>query len=155
MLTRIVKKPSDDTPESPWLDLRRLADVDVTSEDPEWPVAGIFACEASKAWIAGTSGIQVIQVHFYRPLRLTRIHLVCEEHTDTRTQEFVLRWRAADSAQVVDIVRQQFTFAPPGTTQQSEMYRVNLDDVSLLQLTIAPDISGGKAVATIQRFCAS
>jgi hypothetical protein len=49
-------------------------------------------------------------------------------------------------------VRQQFTFAPPGTTREREDYAVNLVDVSALELSIVPDISGGDAVATLQQF---
>jgi hypothetical protein len=53
----------------------------------------------------------------------------------------------------VEILRQQFTFAPPDTIIEREDYRVHLIDVSELALSITPDISGGQAIATLQEFC--
>jgi hypothetical protein len=78
---------------------------------------------------------------------------VFEETTMTRTQEFVLRWQAAAGRQSADIVRQQFTFAPPGTTTEREDYRVDLVDASALELSITPHIGGGHSIATLQQFC--
>jgi hypothetical protein len=135
-----------------WLDLRDLADVDVTSEDAVSPVERLFDDDAPTAWRAGLPGRQTIRLRFHRPVRITRIRVMFEETTTTRTQEFVLRWRRNDGDRDVDIVRQQFTFAPPGTTREREDYAVNLVDVSALELSIVPDISGGDAVATLQQF---
>ncbi len=120
-----------------WLDLIPLADVDVTSEHPAR---------------AAAPGVQTIRLRFRRPVRLTGIRLVFKEAAVTRTQEFVLRWQAAGARASVDIVRQQFTFAPPGTTTEREDYRVDLDEVSALELSITPQIGGGDAIATLQQF---
>jgi len=135
-----------------WLDLRDLADVDVTSEDAVSPVERLFDDDTPTAWRAGLPGRQTIRLRFHRPIRITHIRVMFEETTTTRTQEFVLRWRRNDGDRDVDIVRQQFTFAPPGTTREREDYAVNLVDVSALELSIVPDISGGDAVATLQQF---
>jgi hypothetical protein len=135
-----------------WLDLRDLADVDVTSEDAVSPVEHLFDDDAPTAWRAGLPGRQTIRLRFHRPVRITRIRVMFEETTTMRTQEFVLRWRRNDGDRDVDIVRQQFTFAPPGTTREREEYAVNLVDVSALELSIVPDISGGDAVATLEQF---
>ena len=109
--------------------------------------------DAPIPWRAAAPGVQTIRLRFRRPVRLTGIRLVFEETAVTRTQEFVLRWQAAGAQPSVDIVRQQFTFAPPGTTTESEYYRVDLDEVSALELSITPHIGGGDAIATLQQFC--
>jgi hypothetical protein len=136
-----------------WLDLTQLADVDVTSEQPASPIEGVFACDVPAAWRAAVPGVQTIRLRFRRPVRLTRIRLLFEETAVMRTQEFVLRWRAAGAARDVDILRQQFTFAPPNTTTEREDYRVDLVDASALELSITPHISGGHSIATLQQFC--
>jgi hypothetical protein len=46
-------------------------------------------------------------------------------------------------------VRQQYTFSPPGTSEQVEEYQVNLAGVTILELHLIPDISGGSAHATL------
>jgi hypothetical protein len=43
------------------------------------------------------------------------------------------------------MLRQQYTFSPPGASREVEAYIVNLDGVTALELTIVPDISGGDA----------
>ena len=48
-----------------------------------------------------------------------------------------------------EILRQQFTFSPPGTTLEVEDYVVNLQGVTVLELRIVPDISRGDARASL------
>ena len=79
-------------------------------------------------------------------------NLILEESAHARTQEFVLRWRASGAARDAEIVRQQFTFAPAGTTREREEYSVDLDQVVALELLIVPDISGGEARATFEKL---
>jgi len=76
--------------------------------------------------------------------------LVFEDDETIRTQEFVLRWSPASQERLRAIVRQQWNFGPPVTVREVEVYRVDLPDVSLLELTIVPDISGGAARASLK-----
>lgn len=152
MIKRITAMQVDVGGEPSWLDLDDLADVDVTSEEPGSPVERAFARDESAGWRAAVPGPQTIRLRFHHPVRLTRIRLIVDETARPRTQEFVLRWRARDAGHDIDIVRQQFTFAPPGTTREREDYSVNLDGVSVLELSIVPDISGGDARATLQQL---
>jgi hypothetical protein len=46
-------------------------------------------------------------------------------------------------------VRQQWNFSPPNTTIEIEEYRVELSDVTVLELAITPDIGGGSARASL------
>ena len=81
---------------------------------------------------------------------MRRIRLVFEEHSQARTQEFVVRASTSDGPR--EIVRQQFTFSPPGTTVEREEYATNLDGVSQLELAIVPAIDGSNAVATLREW---
>jgi hypothetical protein len=49
-------------------------------------------------------------------------------------------------------VRQQYHFSPPGTTREFEDYAVNLTEVTVVELKIVPDISGGEARASVVQF---
>ena len=73
-----------------------------------------------------------------------------EEHSQARTQEFAVRASTGDGQR--EIVRQQFTFSPPGTTIEREEYTTNLDGVLQLELAIIPAIDGGNAVATLREW---
>jgi hypothetical protein len=72
---------------------------------------------------------------------------VFEENETARTQEFVLRWSSDGGSSAKEIVRQQWTFSPPGSIREVEEYQVQLSGVTLLELTITPDISGRSARA--------
>ena len=153
MIKRITGRVVEGSVDASWLKLETLADVEVTSENPGSPVEGVFVSDAPTPWRAASPGVQTIRLVFHSPLRLTRIRLIFEERTEPRTQEFVLRWRPAGAAHDVDVLRQQFTFALPGTTIEREDYHVDLAGLSALELSITPDISGGSAVATLKQFC--
>jgi hypothetical protein len=153
MIKRITGVLHDVSAGPLWLAPSDVADVDVTSEDSALPIENVFASDAPAGWRAAVPGAQTIRLRFRRPVRVTRIRLIFKESEQARTQEFVLRWRSTDALRDLDIVRQQFTFAPPGTTIEHEEYRVDLVDVSALQVSIVPHISGGDALATLQQFC--
>jgi hypothetical protein len=78
------------------------------------------------------------------------MRLVFEEHSRQRTQEFVVH--ALTSGGQREIVRQQFTFSPPGTAVECEEYAIQLDGVSQLELVIIPAIDDGNAVATLREW---
>jgi hypothetical protein len=54
-----------------------------------------------------------------------------------------------------EIVRQQWNFSAPASTREIEEYRVELSEVTVLELTIVPNISGGTARASLKslRLC--
>jgi hypothetical protein len=124
---------------SEWMDLATLVRLEITSEDAEHPIE--FALNAdNKFWRAGEDGEQTIRVLFDAPQNISRISLLFEENTVSRTQQFSLSWQRVDQASV-ELVRQQFNFSPPGTTQEREDYQFSLEQVSALKLVIIPDIS--------------
>lgn len=129
------------------LDLGRLARVEVSSEDPAHPVEDALRAGGS-GWRAGTPGPQTLRLRFAEPQGLRRIHLQFEETEHERRQEFLLRW-SADGKRFREIVRQQWNFSPRGSTSEVEDYAVALAGVSVLELCIVPDASGGDARASI------
>ena len=135
-------------PES-WLDLERCATVELSSEEPGYPIETAFIAGGGPGWRAAESGQQMVRLVFDSPQNLRRIHLVFEEHRQGRTQELVLRWSAGGGDSFQEIVRQQFNFSPPHTTREIEDYRVELAGVSALELVVVPEIGGGEARASL------
>jgi len=133
-----------------WLDLDRLAVVEVTSEDKGYPVESALAAAEVRGWRAANSGTQTIRLNFDQPQRLTRIALVFEENEAERTQEFVLRWSPDSGRSFREIVRQQWNFSPPNAVREVEEFHVELSNVTTLELVIVPDISRGAAQASLK-----
>ena len=133
-----------------WLDLEHAATVEVASEDKDFPIESSLSIEPGQGWRAAEPGAQTIRLLFDQPQELKRISLVFEEDEMTRTQEFVLRALSNPGGPFREIVRQQWNFSPPTSTRESEEYRVELSEVTVLELTIVPDISGGAARASLK-----
>jgi hypothetical protein len=131
-----------------WLDVESIATVEITSEDKDYPIESALMLESNLGWRASESGIQTIRLLFDQPQRLKRIRLVFDEKETPRTQEFVLRW-SSDGNSFREIVRQQWNFGPPETTRELEEYQVDLTGVTVLELTIVPNISGGTVQASL------
>jgi hypothetical protein len=87
---------------------------------------------------------------FDHPQKVRLISLVFEETEKTCTQEFVLRWSADLGQSCRDIVRQQWNFSPSGTVREVEDYSVDLSSVTVVELEIVPDKSGGEARASLE-----
>jgi hypothetical protein len=132
------------------LDVERAAIVEVTSEDKDFPVELACVPGDSRGWRAAAPGSQTIRLIFDQPQKLKCISLVFEENETQRTQEFVLLWSPDGGLSVKEIVRQQWTFSPPESTCEIEEYKVDLANVTLLELIIKPNISGGLARASLK-----
>jgi hypothetical protein len=126
--------------------------IEVTSEDEDYPVESAFASGDTRGWRAARPGSQTIRLVFDQPQRLRCISLVFEENETARTQEFILRWSPDGGSSVKDIVRQQWNFSPPETIREVEEYQVELSSVTVLELVINPNISGGVARASLKNL---
>jgi len=133
-----------------WLDLEAMAQVEVTSEDAAHPIESALLPVAATGWRAERPGEQTIRLLFEAPQRLRRIRLLFREEKEARTQEFVLRWSPTVDGLSRDVVRQQYHFSPSGATEEIEDYRVELEDVAALELTIIPNLSGGSYASLAQ-----
>ena len=132
-----------------WLEIERVAIVEITSEEKDYPVEAAFVSGETPGWRAAEPGPQTIRLVFDQPQTLKRISLVFEEKETGRTQEFVLRW-SSDSGSLREIVRQQWNFSPAETIREVEEYQVELSNVTVLELTIVPNTSGGSARGSLK-----
>jgi hypothetical protein len=133
------------------LDMDRIASVEVTSEQPGYPIESALRGE-SRGWRAANPGTQIVRIIFDRPQTLRRIWLVFEDSENARTQEFVLRWSRGQESSFREIVRQPWNFSPGGSVRENEDYTVHLSEVGILELIIVPDKSGGDVRASLRSF---
>ncbi|WP_305908011.1 carbohydrate-binding protein [Methylomarinum sp. Ch1-1] len=151
MRKRIITPEQRETSieEPHWLNLEELAKVELSSEDVQHPIENALLPGAASGWLAAVPGEQTIRLIFIEPQRLRRIRLSFVETEIERTQEYVLRWSSDHGESFQEIVRQQWHFSPQGSTHQIEDHVVELAEVSVLELNIKPDISGGRALASL------
>jgi len=141
-----------DTPEVEWMDMDALAEVEITSEDTDHPIESALLPGHASGWRAAVPGKQKIRILFADPQQLRRIWLSFVETQTERSQEYVLRWSPDGGQSFREIVRQQWNFNPQGATSETEDLRVELPAVTVLELDIIPDISGGNAFATLEEL---
>ena len=144
----VARKPSSD---EKWLAVEQLAEVEVSSEAANFPIESALLPEREGGgWRAAETGEQLIRLIFNTPIPLQRILLEFSETQTERTQEFVVRW--SNGGPFREIVRQQWTFSPQGSTSEIEDYRVDLDGVKVLELALKPHLSPNNTVASLQRL---
>lgn len=136
--------------EEQWLDVEHIAEVEVTSEDRNFPIeSAVVPGREGAGWRAAEQGEQLIRIILNAPTPLRRIRLHFEETDAARTQEFVLRWADCRGGPFREIVRQQWTFSPQGSTSEVEDYQVSLAQVAVLELALKPDLIPNDAVASL------
>lgn len=140
------------SPDQGWLDPACIAEVQVTSEDAAHPIESALGAGLDEGWRAAGPGKQTIRLVFSQPQPLTRISLEFVELHRERTQQYLLRWSADRGQSFQEIVRQQWNFSPRGATSEREDHAVDLPNVTVLELTITPEIGGGDAVASLARL---
>jgi hypothetical protein len=143
---------NDSPVDQSWMDLQHMAQVELTSEDEAHPIEAALMHSFGSGRRAAQAGEQTIRLLFDEPLRVRRIQILYQEDRQARTQEFVLRWSPDAGQSYREIVRQQYNFSPPGMTREFEDYTVDLVGVTVLELRIVPDISGGDARASVAQL---
>src|ERR1700722_12307304 len=111
-----------------WLDLTSIARVQITSEDPAFPIENALTTNPTLnelGWRAASPGVQTITVLFDVPQSIRRIVVHFFERNLERSQEFLLRYSSAKETDR-EIVRQQWGFSPNGSTQEAEDYAVEM-----------------------------
>ena len=153
MRKRIIGHVQQGTePPGDWLNVEGLAEVEITSEDAAHPIEFALVPGSASGWRAAGSGKQTIRLVFAHPQRLRRIWMNFVETRTERHQEYVLRWSADGGQSFREIVRQQWNFSPQGATGETEDHHVDLPAVTVLELNIIPDTSGGEAVASLEQL---
>jgi len=154
MRKRIITPVQQETAslDQDWLNIEGLAEVEITSEDAAHPIESALLPGLASGWRAAGPGKQTIRLLFANPQRLRRIRLNFVEPRTERTQEYVLRWSPDGGQSYREIVRQQWNFSPQGATSETEDLHVELSAVTVLELSIIPDISGGNAFASLAQL---
>jgi hypothetical protein len=145
-------QPSPGLPAEEWLEVDRIASVEVTSEENGYPIESALLRGEKRGWRAASAGPQVIRLIFDEPQKLKRIRLVFEDAENTRTQEFVLRWSSDTDRSFREIVCQQWNFSQPNAVRETEEYAVEIPGVKTLELVIVPDIKGGEIRASLSNL---
>ena len=135
-----------------WLDIEKIVVVEVTSEEEAFPIESALLPGKVSEWRASGQGKQMIRLFFDNPQRLQWIRLKFEELEIERTQEYVLRWSPDGGQSYQEIIRQQWNFSPEGATSEIEDYQVELPAVTILELSINPDISERNAFASLKEL---
>lgn len=132
-----------------WLNLEELASVEVSSEDPSHPFEDALHGDARHGWKAGVPGPQAIRLTFDEPQSIRRIRLEFREDGPERVQEFALYALTANQARK-EVLRQQWTFSPGGSTHEIEDYPVELAAVTAIELQIDPGRHDKQRIASLQ-----
>jgi len=133
-------------------DIAALATVSVTSEAADHPVDNVFDGRRGPGgtrWLAADPGEQMLVLAFDAPQAIRTISLEVEERDASRTQELHLALSQDGGQTYGEVVRQEYNFAPPGTTFEREQWSVNAHGITHVQLVIKPDKSSRPCRATL------
>ena len=122
-----------------WRDLERIARVEISSEDEQFPIEHALGKKETTGWKAAGTGPQLIRLHFDEPLNIKRLRLHFVDNAAERSQEFAVH--AGSGTELKEVVRQQWSFSPYGSTEEIEDYTVNLSGITTLEVRIDPDRS--------------
>jgi hypothetical protein len=131
-----------------WLDLESLAAAEISSEDPAHPFEHALRGAEAEGWKSADPGPQTIRLKFDEPQTIRRIRLEFQETQHERAQEFSIT--VITNGEKRQIVRQQWSFSPTGSTTEVEDYTVDLANVSALELEIDPGRHDKSAHATLR-----
>jgi hypothetical protein len=133
-------------------DIAALATVWVTSEAANYPIDNAFDNHpgpGGSRWVAGEPGPQRLLLVFDAPQTLRLLRLEVEERNVSRTQELYVAISRDGGQTYQTLLRQEYTFSPPGTTFEREVWAIPAEGVTHLQLVITPDKGGTLHHATL------
>jgi hypothetical protein len=149
LLDQSPVKPSRPSGEK---NIEALATVAVTSEAPGHPIDNAFDDRrgpGGSRWIAADPGEQALIIAFDAPQAVREIGLEVEEPEASRTQELSLGLSRDGGQTYREVVRQEYNFAPPGTTFEREQWAVDGEGITHVRLVINPDKGGRPCRATV------
>jgi hypothetical protein len=150
---QVIRAPASSPDPTPGeIDIASVATVQVTSEAPAHPMDHTFDGSrgpGATRWMAGEPGEQTLVLAFDAPQAIHRVALEVEEPEVARTQELHLAVSTDGGRTYREVLRQEYTFSPPGTTYEREDWAVQAEGVTNLRLVIKPDKGGTPCRATI------
>jgi len=138
--------------------IETVACVMVTSEDPGQPVDNAFDGRrgpGGSRWVAAGPGEQALVIVFDAPQTIQEIALEIEELEVSRTQEVTLALSRDGGQTYHEVVRQEYHFAPPGTTFECERWAVDGAGITHVRLVIKPDKGGRPCRASVTTLALS
>jgi hypothetical protein len=129
-----------------------VATVQVTAEQADHPIDNAFDHDrgpGGSRWIADEPGKQTLILLFDSPQTIRQIALEVEELDVSRTQELSVSVSSNGGQTYRELVRQEFTFSPPGTSFERELWSILAEGVTHLRLEIKPDKGGRVGRATL------
>jgi hypothetical protein len=151
----LTDSPAEPVAEPGEKDIAALATVWVTSEAADYPIDNAFDSHRGRGgsrWVAGTPGPQRLLLAFDTPQLLRLLRLEIEEQDVSRTQEIQVAISRDEGHTYQTLLRQEYTFSPPGTTFEREEWAIPVEGVTHLQLVITPDKGGAPCHATLTTF---
>jgi hypothetical protein len=139
-------------PQAEGIDVRAVATAILTSEASDHPIEDAFDGRhgpGATRWLAGEPGPQTLILDFETPQSLRQVELEIEEPAVPRTQELSLSASVDGGESYRELVRQEYTFSPPGTTFERESWAVFVDGMTQLRLEILADKSGRPCRASL------
>jgi hypothetical protein len=129
-----------------------IATVWVTSEAADAPIDHVFdqhGGPGGSRWVAAGPGEQRLILAFDTPQTLRTISLEVEEPEVSRTQVLHVSVSSDGGQTYQELRRQEYTFSPPGTTFEREVWAITVEGATHLQLVITPDKGGAPCRATL------
>lgn len=123
-------------------DIPAIATVLMTSEVADHPIENLFdgrGGPGGSRWVAAEPGEQTVVLVFDTPQTIRTIGLEIEEREASRTQELQVAISRDGGRTYDELIRQEYTFSPPGTTFERERWSVSVDGITHLRLVIRPD----------------
>ena len=134
------------------MDVGTIATVLVSSELTGHPVENAFDGQrgpGSSRWVSETGGEQTLNLAFDVPQTIRTVVLEIEETEESRTQELQLAVSRDGEKTYRELLRQEFHFAPGGSTFEREEWTINAEGVTHLRLQIKPDKGGRPCRASV------
>src|SRR6202023_4044172 len=121
-MRKIIKRADTElaSEKGAWLDVSALAQVEVTSEDPLYPIEAAFTDGDKRGWRAAEPGKQTIRLVFDEPQQIRRILLRFVDLHAERTQQFTLQWSKDKTDALRPLFQQQWNFSPSGSSSHTE-----------------------------------
>jgi hypothetical protein len=142
---------TEDQVEANWIDLSVHAKAEISSENPNHPLEHALGFGSNGGWRAASPGKQKIKFIFDSPQQIKRVLLKFIEQEVSRSQEFAL-YVTTLSQPRREILRQQWSFSPDGSTTELESYTVDLQGVMMIDLEIDPGRHDTRVFASLQAF---
>jgi len=148
----LPRPPVESTSFEAGIPVAEVGTVQVTSEQGNHPIDNVFDNRqgpGGSRWIADGPGEQTLILVFDSPQTIRKVSLEVEELWVSRTQELSVSVSSDGARTYRELVRQEFTFSPPSTSFEREVWSVAAEGVTHLRIDIKPDKGGRVAQATL------